>query len=60
MRSKMVKAKYCKFLTKSYLTKIFESIARKWYIASQNEGSLHNNELFVLKHDFQRYYLFAI
>ena len=56
----MVRAKYWQFLTKSYLTKIFESRGTNWYIVSQNEGSLHNNVPFELKNHFQRYHLFAI
>ena len=58
-RSKMVRARYCQFLTKSYLTKIFKSRATKWYIVSQNEASLHNDVSFELKNHFQRYYLFG-
>ena len=56
----MVRAKYWQFLTKSYLTKIFESRGTNWYIVSQNEASLHNNVPFELKNHFQRYHLFAI
>ena len=48
----MVRAKYCQFLTKSYLTKIFKSGATNWYIVSQNEASLHNNKPFELKNHF--------
>ena len=48
----MVRAKYWQFLTKSYLTKIFKSRATNWYIASQNEASLHNNVPFELKNNF--------
>ena len=59
-RSKMVKAKYWEFLTKSYLTKIFKSRATSWYTVSQNEPSLHSKVPFELTNYFQRYYLFAI
>ena len=53
-RSKMVRAKYWEFLTKSYQTKIFKSRATNWYIVSQNRVSLHNNVPFELKSHFQR------
>ena len=59
-RSKMARAKYCQFLTKSYVTKIFKSRGTNWYIVSQNEASLHNNVSSELKNHFQRYYLFGI
>ena len=45
----MVRAKFWKFLNKSYLTKIFKSRARKLYILPQNKASLHNNVRFELK-----------
>ena len=56
-RSKMVRAKYLIFMTKSYLTRIFKSTATNWYIVSQNEACLHNNVPFELKNQFERYYL---
>ena len=56
----MARAKYCQFLTKSYVTKIFKSRGTNWYIVSQNEASLHNNVSSELKNHFQRYYLFGI
>ena len=48
----MVREKFWQFLTKSYMTKIFESRATNWYIVSQNEACLHNNVPFELKNHF--------
>ena len=50
--SKIVRAKFWQFLTKSYLIKIFKSRATNWYTVSQNEASLHKNVPFELKNHF--------
>ena len=51
--SKLIKASYWEFLTKSCLTKIFKSRASNWYSVSQNKASLHNNVPFELKNPLQ-------